>query len=82
MRLLLRIKLLSPSTIVLLILISTITCVGTFHGFGSWFEVKFGDIPAEYDYQPVTLSTSPQHPLVHVLPAHLIKHIPAVIPQQ
>ena len=34
---------------------------GTFHGFGSWFDVWFGDIPQQ-DHEPVILSTSPQTP--------------------
>jgi protein arginine N-methyltransferase 2 len=43
----------------------TITKDGEFHGFGSWFDVRFGDIPSEYEYETVTLSTSPHSPLTH-----------------
>ena len=31
---------------------------GTFHGFGSWFAVTFGDLPNPKS-DPVVLSTSP-----------------------
>ena len=36
--------------------------IGTLHGFGSWFDVRFGDIPEDYRYKPVSLSTSPSDP--------------------
>lgn len=39
-----------------------VVCAGDFHGFGSWFEVRFGDIPSEYEYETVTLSTAPNEP--------------------
>lgn len=38
---------------------------GVVHGFGSWFETKFGGIPPDYSYEDVTLSTSPWQPLTH-----------------
>ena len=36
-----------------------ITRPGTMHGFGSWFDVEFGDIS---DCQITKLSTGPEHP--------------------
>ena len=35
---------------------------GVVHGFGSWFETKFGGVPPDYSYEDVTLSTSPWQP--------------------
>jgi protein arginine N-methyltransferase 2 len=37
---------------------------GTFHGFGSWFDVTFGSLPVQ-NYENVTLSTGPGAPLTH-----------------
>lgn len=37
---------------------------GTLHGFASWFEVTFDDIPCS-ETTPITLSTSPDKPLTH-----------------
>lgn len=34
------------------------------HGFASWFDVEFADIP-DHQTAPVKLSTSPNHPWVN-----------------
>lgn len=38
-----------------------ITRPGMMHGFASWFDVEFADIP-DHQTPPVKLSTSPNHP--------------------
>ena len=38
-----------------------ITSPGKMHGFASWFDVEFADIP-DHQTAPVKLSTSPNHP--------------------
>ncbi len=50
---------------------AAVSCVGTLHGFVSWFDVDFG---APNDTEPLVLSTSPDFMYAHAHAAPVTRH--------